>query len=258
MPNLNLRQKVWSGGLIVLFFVGWEVFCLATGMSDLILPRPSQIIETLVARFPVLWPHIVQTLATTMVGFVLGVALGVVLGAFVGVSKVAYDTAYPLLIGFSSIPKVAVVPIFVLWFGSGTVPAVLTSLAICFFPIVVNIATGLATTEPELEDVLKALGASKLDILWNVGLPRTMPFFFASLKVAITYAFVGTVLAETVASNRGIGNVMMSASSSFDVPLVFAGLFILAGLGVALYVAFSLIEGRVTGWATRKNDVVAA
>lgn len=254
----NLKRKFWAAALILLFFAGWEVFCIASGMSDLILPRPSQVFATLVQRFPILWPHILQTLATTMLGFGLGVALGVVLGAIIGVSRTAYDTAYPLLIGFSSIPKVAVVPIFVLWFGSGTVPAVLTSLAICFFPIVVNIATGLATTEPEMEDVLKALGASKLDILWNVGLPRTMPFFFASLKVAITYAFVGTVLAETVASNRGIGNVMMTASSNFNVPLVFAGLFILAGLGVALYVAFSLIEMRVTGWANRKNDFAAA
>jgi NitT/TauT family transport system permease protein len=253
-----MKEKAWAAGLIVLFFASWELFCTVSGMSDLILPKPSQVFETLFTRFPVLWPHILQTLGTTMLGFVLGVILGVVLGATIGVSKVAYDTAYPLLIGFSSIPKVAVVPIFVLWFGSGTVPAVLTSLAICFFPIVVNIATGLATTEPELEDVLKALGASKFDILWNVGMPRTMPFFFASLKVAITYAFVGTVLAETVASNRGIGNVMMKASSNFDVPLVFAGLFILAGLGVTLYVIFSLIEGRVTGWATRKNDLAAA
>jgi len=254
----NLWQKASSGALIVLFFCGWELFCIATGMSDLVLPRPSQVVDTLIARFPVLLPHILQTLATTMVGFALGVALGVLLGTIIGVSKVAYDTAYPLLIGFASIPKVAVVPIFVLWFGSGTVPAVLTSLSICFFPIVVNIATGLATTEPELEDVLKALGASKLDILWNVGLPRTMPFFFASLKVAIAYAFVGTVLAETVASNRGIGNVMMTAASNFNVPMVFAGLFILAGLGVALYAIFAFIEGRVTGWATRKNDLAAA
>ncbi len=150
MPEFNIRQKAWSAGLIILFFVGWELFCLLTGMSDLVLPRPSQVLTTLVVRFPVLWPHIIQTLATTMVGFVLGVALGVVLGAFIGASRVAYDTVYPLLIGFSSIPKVAVVPIFVLWFGSGTVPAVLTALSICFFPIVVNIATGLATTEPEL------------------------------------------------------------------------------------------------------------
>ena len=252
-----MQQKFWSIGLIVLFFAGWELFCLASGMSDLILPRPSQIMATLISRFWILWPHILQTLMSTMIGFVLGVALGVVLGATIGMSKVAYDTAYPLLIGFSSIPKVAVVPILVLWFGSGTVPAVLTALSICFFPIVVNIATGLATTEPELEDVLRALGANKFDILWNVGLPRTMPFFFASLKVAISYAFVGAVLSETVASNRGIGNVMMTASSNFDVPLVFAGLFVLAFLGVVLYAVFSLIEGQVTGWATRKNDLVA-
>jgi NitT/TauT family transport system permease protein len=114
-----------------------------------------------VDRFPVLWPHILQTLYSTLIGFALGVAIGVALGVIVGTSKVAYAVAYPLLVGFSSIPKVAVVPIFVLWFGSGTTPAILTAMVICVFPIVVNIATGLATTEPELEDVLKTLGASK-------------------------------------------------------------------------------------------------
>ena len=89
MPALNLRQKMWSGAFIVLFFAGWELFCLATGMSDLVLPRPTQVVETLLVRFPVLWPHILQTLATTMTGFVLGVALGAALGALIGVSKVA-------------------------------------------------------------------------------------------------------------------------------------------------------------------------
>ncbi|WP_347918589.1 ABC transporter permease [Paracoccus marcusii] len=253
--NYAIRRRMWSAALIVAFFLGWEVLCLALNVSDLVVPRPSQVMATLVARFSVLWPHIIQTLWTTMIGFGLGVAVGVVIGALIGTSRVAYDTAYPLLIGFSSIPKVAVVPIFVLWFGAGPVPAVLTALAMCFFPIVVNIATGLATTEPEMEDVLKSLGAGKMDLLLNVGLPRTMPFFFASLKIAATYAFVGTVLAETVASNKGIGNVMMSASSNFDVPLVFAGLFILAFLGVALYVLFSVIEGRVVGWANRRTDL---
>jgi NitT/TauT family transport system permease protein len=253
--SYTLRRHLWAGCLIVAFFLLWEVLCLALQVSDLVLPRPSQIFSTLFERFGILWPHIVQTLWTTMVGFLLGVTVGVVIGAAIGTSRIAYDTAYPLLIGFSSIPKVAVVPILVLWFGSGSVPAILTALAMCFFPIVVNIATGLATTEPELEDVLKSLGASKLDILWNVGLPRTMPFFFASLKIAVTFAFVGSVLSETVASNRGIGNVMMTASSNFDVPLVFAGLFILAALGVLLYAAFSLVEMRVAGWATRRTDL---
>ena len=101
--NLGLRQKLWSFGLIVAFFGGWQLFCIVSGMSDLILPRPTDVLATLIARFPILWPHILQTLATTMTGFALGVGLGVVLGAIIGVSKVAYDTAYPLLVGFSSI-----------------------------------------------------------------------------------------------------------------------------------------------------------
>ena len=251
-------QKMKSAGLIVLFFVIWEVACLAFGVKEIVLPRPTVIMAAMIQYFPGIRPHLIQTLYTTMVGFGLGVIIGVALGLLIGTSKVAYDTAYPLLVGFSSIPKVAVVPIFVLWFGAGTTPAILTSMVICVFPIVVNVATGLATTEPELEDVLKALGASKWDVLWNVSLPRAMPYFFASLKVAITLAFVGTVLSETVASNRGIGNLMMIASSNFNVPLVFAGLFLLAFLGVGLYVIFSLIERRVAGWAMRKTDLAVA
>lgn len=249
------RIRMWSFSLIAGFFLMWELLCIVLGVSDLVLPRPSEIIVTLWTKFPILWPHILQTLYSTLIGFSLGVCIGVSLGVLVGTSKVAYSVAYPLLVGFSSIPKVAVVPIFVLWFGSGTTPAILTAMVICVFPIVVNIATGLATTEPDLEDVLKTLGASKSEILWNVGLPRTMPYFFASLKVAITLSFVGAVLSETVASNRGIGNVMMTASSNFQVSLVFAGLIILAVLGVVLYALFSWLERRVTGWATRDTEI---
>ncbi len=250
----QFRRHLMSALFIVGFFVIWEALCWAFNVSDIVVPKPSQIIVTLVQRAPALWPHTLQTLYTTMVGFAFGIVIGILLGVLIGSSRLAYDVAYPLLVGFASIPKVAVVPIFVLWFGAGTVPAVLTAMIMCIFPIVVNVATGLATTEPELEDVMRALRATKLDILWNVGLPRTMPFFFASLKVSVTLAFVGTVISETVASNRGIGNVMMIASSNFDVPLVFAGLLILAFLGVALYAVFSVIESRITGWAHRKDD----
>ena len=252
--NPLLRRRIASAALIIGFFVAWQLLCVAFGIKDIVLPRPTQILDTLWSRLPAIMPHAAQTLYSTLVGFALGIVCGVLLGALVGSSRLAYNVAYPLLIGFSSIPKVAVVPIFVLWFGAGTVPAVLTAMILCIFPIVVNVATGLATTEPELEDVMRALKASKLDILTNVGLPRTMPYFFASLKVAVTQAFVGTVIAETVASNRGIGNLMMIASSSFDVPLVFAGLLVLAVLGVGLYVIFSFIEVRVTGWALRKDE----
>lgn len=237
--------------LILGLFALWELCCILFHISPIVLPRPTKILVTLVTQMPGLWPHILHTLWTTLIGFALGTVLGVALGMIVGVSKTAFNTAYPLLVGFSSIPKVAVVPIFVLWFGTGSVPAVLTAMTTCIFPIVVNVATGLATTEPELEDVLKALGANKLQLLWNVSLPRTMPFFFASLKIAVTLAFVGSVLSETVASNSGIGTVMMMASANFDVALAFAGLFALAGLGILLYAIFALLEGRICGWAAR-------
>ena len=252
--NEDVRRRILSVTCIVGSFVVWELLCLAFHVSDIVLPRPSQILITLWTRFPAIWPHAVQTLYTTLIGFGLGIIIGILLGMLIGSSRLAYDVAYPMLVGFSSIPKVAVVPIFVLWFGAGTVPAILTAMIMCVFPIVVNVATGLAATEPELQDVMKTLRATKFEILWNVGLPRTMPYFFASLKVAATLAFVGTVISETVASNRGIGNLMMIASSSFDVPLVFAGLLILALMGVALYAIFSLIEARVTGWTRRQDD----
>lgn len=251
-----IRDKAASIVLIVGVFVVWELACLLFNISDIVLPRPTQILAALIEYWPAIQPHAAQTLATTLIGFAIGVVIGVLLGLVIGSSKLAYDTAYPLLVGISSIPKVAVVPIFVLWFGAGTVPAILTAAIISIFPIVVNVATGIATVEPELEDVMKTLKASRRDILWNVSLPRSMPYFFASLKVAVTLAFVGSVVAETVASNRGIGNMMMVASSTFNVPLVFAGLFILAGLGVGLYVLFSLVESRVTGWAHRKDLAV--
>lgn len=253
----TLREKSASVALILGVFVFWEFFCVAANISDILLPRPTQIVAALIKYWPAIWPHTWQTLYTTLVGFAIGVVIGLLLGILIGSSKLAYDTAYPLLVGFSSIPKVAVVPIFVLWYGAGTIPAILTAMIICVFPIVVNVATGIATVEPELEDVMKILKASRGDILWNVSLPRAMPYFFAALKVSVTLAFVGSVVAETVASNRGIGNMMMIASSSFNVPLVFAGLFVLAGLGVALYLAFSFIEYRVTGWAHRKGDAIA-
>jgi NitT/TauT family transport system permease protein len=219
-----------------------------------VLPLPSQIFTVLVKRWDALLPHATQTLMTTVVGFIGGVVAGSLIGIAIGSSRLVYDAMYPLLVGFYSVPKVAVVPILVVWFGSGTVPAVITSLVICIFPVVVNVATGLATTEPELEDVLRALGASKADILWGVGIPRSMPYLFASLKIAITLAFVGTVISETVAANRGIGNMMIIASSNIDVPLVFAGLFILAFMGIALYALFARLEQRMTGWAMRKNE----
>jgi NitT/TauT family transport system permease protein len=235
----------------VVLFVLWEMICRAFAVPLTILPAPSDV-------FGALWQYRVPiidnswvTLWTTLAGFLIATAFGLVLGIAVGWHRALYAGVYPVLIGFNSIPKVAVVPVLILWFGLGEIPAVLTAFLISFFPIVVNVATGLATTEPELEDVLRALGASKLDIMRKVGIPRSLPYFFGSLKVAITLAFVGAVVSETVGANKGIGKLMLDAQASFQVPIVFAGLLVLAVLGIVLYAATAMIEARFTGWAFR-------
>ena len=229
----------------------WELSCRVFSVSEFIFPSPVGIVLSLFEFAGPITNHALQTFWTTMVGFSIGVVVGVLLGFIIGSSRFLYNALYPLMVGFNAIPKVAFVPVLVVWFGIGSTPAILTAFLICFFPITVNIATGLATLEPELEDVLRALGASRIDVLVKVGMPRSLPYFFASLKVAITLAFVGTVVSETVASNDGIGYLMMSAGSQMRMPLVFAGLGVISAMAMLMYEVFAVLERRMTGWATR-------
>jgi len=254
--NTRTIERAMPWAVTIGLFVIWELSCIFFELPVFILPAPSDIWVEAVKFAPELAYHSAQTLYTTLVGFALAVAVGVALGAAIGSSRMVYRGLYPVLIGFNSIPKVALVPILVIWFGIGTVPAVLTAFVISFFPIAVNVATGLATIERDMTDVLRSLGATRRDILIKVGLPRTMPYLFASLKVAITLAFVGSVIAETVASNKGIGYLMLSASANYNVPLVFAGLLVLAVLGVLMYAATAVLEMRTSAWAFRDSHLV--
>ena len=248
---LIVRLSPWL--FTIGLFVVWEAAVWLFNIPTFFLPPPTAIGRAFVEFWGPLYRNSLITLETTLIGFALAVAFGLLLGLLVGWSRAMYAGLYPLMIGFNAIPKVALVPILVLWFGIGFVPAVLTAFLISFFPIVVNVATGLATIEPELEDVLKALGASKLDIMRKVGIPRTLPYFFGSLKVAITLAFVGSVISESVASNYGIGNLMLQAQAQFQVPLIFAGLVALAVEGIVMYWAMVVLERRMTGWAQRSG-----
>jgi len=249
--TLAIRLAPWLA--TVALFIVWEAACRIFNIPVFFLPPPSLVFKAVIEFWPALYKHSLFTLSSTLVGFAMAVGFGLLLGLAVGWSRAIYAGVYPLMIGFNAIPKVAVVPILVLWFGIGFVPAVLTAFLISFFPIVVNVATGLATIEPELEDVLKALGASKLDIMRKVGIPRALPYFFGSLKVAITLAFVGAVISESVASNVGIGNLMLQAQAQFQVPLIFAGLLALAVEGIVMYALMAMLEARMTGWAQRSG-----
>ena len=242
----------------IALFAFWEAVCRIFKIDRFILPAPSEAFAAMVQYWRPLMYHSFVTLWTTMAGFAIAVAFGIALGLIVGWSRTIYRGLYPVMIGFNCIPKVAVVPILIMWFGIGEVPAILTAFLISFFPIVVNVATGLATMEPELEDVLRALGARKIDIMLKVGIPRTQPYLFGSLKVAITLAFVGTVVSETVGANAGLGYQIALAGSNFQMPLVFAALLLLAFEGIAMYAVFALIESHFTRWAFRSSMSAAA
>ena len=252
MERDDIAIKVVAPAVFTLaLFLLWELVCALFTVPLTILPAPSDVFAALWQYRAPIADNSWVTLWTTLVGFMIATLFGLGLGIAIGWHRAIYAGIYPVLVGFNSIPKVAVVPVLILWFGLGEIPAILTAFLISFFPIAVNVATGLATTEPELEDVLRALGASKLDVMKKVGIPRSLPYFFGSLKVAITLAFVGAVVSETVGANKGLGKLMLDAQASFQVPIVFAGLLVLAVLGIVLYAITALIEARFTGWAFR-------
>jgi NitT/TauT family transport system permease protein len=254
---MNGGRRIERGAPLVLLLavlILWQLIVAAFGIPDYLFPSPWQIALQMVEfRGPLLvasW----STFWVTMVGFAIAIVVGVLLGFLIGSSRVAYAAVYPLMVGFNAVPKAAIVPILVVWFGIGLGPGIITAFLISFFPIMVNIATGLATLEPELEDVLRVLGARRWDVLLKVGLPRSMPYFYGSLKIAITLAFVGTVLAEMTAGDSGIGNLIQTAGSQQRLPLAFAGLVVISIMAMAMYELFSAIEKRTTGWAHRGSQ----
>ena len=246
------RWSPWIllGAIVVL----WQIICSAFNVSEFIFPSPWAIGTQLVEFGGVIAAHAWRTYWVTMAGFGIAIVVGVLLGFVIGSSRLAYAAVYPLMTAFNALPKAAFVPILVVWFGIGVGPAILTAFLISFFPIMVNIATGLATLEPELEDVLRVLGAKRWDVLTKVGLPRSMPYFFGSLKVAITLAFVGTTVSEMTAANEGIGYLLISAGSSMQMGLAFAGLMVVGAMAMAMYELFSVVEKHTTGWAHRGSQ----
>ncbi len=254
MPVTKTTERAAPFIALAIALLLWQAVCSLFSIPDFIFPSPWTIGQAMFEFAGPLLEAAWKTFWVTMLGFGISIVVGVMLGFLVGSSRLAYAAIYPLLVAFNAVPKAAVVPILIVWFGIGVGPGVITAFLISFFPITVNIATGLATLEPELEDVLRVLGAKRWDVLVKVGLPRSMPYFYASLKVAITLAFVGTVLAEMTAGDSGIGNLMQTAGSQQRLPLAFAGLVVIGVMAMAMYEFFSVVEKRTTGWAHRGSQ----
>lgn len=228
----------------------WELIIKVLSVPEIIIAAPSSIVHSLVHNAPLLINSSGVTLAIIAYGFalsvVLGVALALVLIRFPGVSR----AVYPLVVLFQTVPKVALAPIFVIWFGYDLAPKILLIIVISFFPISLNTIAGLQRVDPNLLLLMRSVGCSKTETLLRVMVPSALPNLFAGLKIGVTFSVIGAIVAEFSGANRGLGYLIQFASSQLDTPLVFASLVVVSAMGVALFYIVALLEKLIIPWAS--------
>lgn len=234
--------------VFVLFFVVWEVAVDLLHIKPVILPSPTQILESIVKNWPYLMKHSGPTTFAIGAGFLFAAIAGFIIAVGIAYSRWISEVTYPFLVAAQVLPKIALAPLFLIWFGFGVTPKVVIAALIAFFPIVINTARGLQSVDVELIQYMKSLGASWMEIFFKISLPWSLPYIFASFKIAITLAVVGAVVGEFVASDTGLGYVISYANISLDTELMFAGIFVLSAIGVLFFLAVVLAEHLMMKW----------
>jgi NitT/TauT family transport system permease protein len=226
----------------------WELAARLGWVPRYLLPSVSGILGRTVELRTLVAKELMVTLWEILLGFGLSVIVGVPLGFALVSWRAFHQAVYPLLIGSQVVPKVAVAPLFLLWFGFGVTAKVLITFLVAFFPIVINSAVGLGSIESGKLDVARAAGATPLQLFRLVRLPNALPTIFGGMKVSITLAVVGALVAEFIAAENGIGRLLLNANGNMDTELLFGGILALVGLGVALYLAMEAIERLLLPW----------
>lgn len=229
----------------------WEALTIYFAIPGWLLPAPSAIAVALVDWWSELWKHTLVTLYETLVGFALSIALAVPLAVLVVYSPVMRKSIYPILLAMQSVPKVAIAPLLALWIGFGALPKILVVFLVCFFPIIVATATGLASVPMPVMDLIRSLSANQLQTFIKIRFPTAMPHIFVGLKIAITFAVIGAVIGEFVGSESGLGYLILVSSSQARTPVAFAALLLLTVMSIVLYYAIELIERIAVPWAVR-------
>ena len=230
-------ETALSCALFLVLLAGWEAFVRWRGIPPLILPTPGMVGSSLISnlRNGVLFIHLGVTLAEVALGFLVGSGFGAGLGIVVAVSPKVRRVLHPYLIASQTMPKLALAPIFVMWFGFGILPKVLITALIAFFPLFENTVVGLNEVDSDAVELFRALRASPWQTLCWLRLPNAVPYIAAGLRVAMVLSIVGAVVAEYVGANRGLGALIISAQGVMDTPLMFAVFVVLIVLGVGLY-----------------------
>ena len=246
---LALWSASWRPLLLLgLVFAVWWVVTAREMVPTYLVPEPRAVWDVMLAERAMLLRHTYVTTYETLAGFALSAALGMLMAVAIVYSPTLEKATYPIILFAQVIPKIAIAPILVVWFGFGPQPKVILAVLIAFFPVVISGVSGLRSTDPELLDLAATMGASTWKTFWKVRFPGSLPHLFAGLKVAATLAVVGAVVGEFVGADKGLGYVLLLASGNLDAPLLFADLVLMSAIGVAIFIAVEVLEGLLIPW----------
>ncbi len=244
--------------LILMLLLLWDIVVRLFKIPPYLIPPPLAVVRELGKEWPMLLSQSLPTLYATLGGFAASALVGVPIAMWIAHSRTVESFVYPLLVFSQSVPKVAIAPLFVVWFGFGIVPKVIAAFLLGFFPVVVSTVQGFKSIEPDVIDLARSMGAKPLKIFMKFRLPQALPSIFSGLKVSVTLAVVGAVVGEFVGSNSGIGFVLQRATGTFDLPLMFAALVVLSTMGVLLFLVVEMVERWLMPWhASQRHDLHA-
>jgi NitT/TauT family transport system permease protein len=245
---MQIRQQSVAGIAIIGIIVLWEVLCRWLAVPVWLLPSPSMIASAFTQWQHLLPQHILATLYAVVGGFALAVAVGVPIAVLIVYSPFLRRVIFPFLLVLQSVPKVAIAPLLLIWVGYGLQSNIIVACIVAFFPIVINTATGLEAVSPELLELSRALDTSKFKVFWKLRLPWALPYLFSGMKVAMTLAVIGAVVGEFIGSDKGLGYLILTASSNMNTALVFAVVAVLSILGILAYYVVVLCERLLCPW----------
>jgi NitT/TauT family transport system permease protein len=230
----------------VVFLLSWEILVRYLGTSALVMPAPTQIADVLLKSLHngYLWPHIWQTLVEVFWGILLGGLMGCIGGISLGESSRLRNLLMPYVVLSQVVPKLALAPLFIVWFGFGVLPTIVMTALICFFPLLENTVTSMQQVDPQKLELFRMLRANRWQTLWRLKIPSGLPSIMAGLRVAVVLAWVGAVVGEFIGSSKGLGALIIAAQGSMDTPLMFAVLVVITVLGISSYWTVQTIEQR--------------
>jgi NitT/TauT family transport system permease protein len=244
MKDVTMRQRLGSIALLVVLLAVWELASRFLGLSALVLPAPSLVWHSLVNGLAsgYFWPHIRTTGAELVAGLVVGCVIGFGVGVVMAESRTLRGLLMPYVVVSQVVPKLALMPLFIVWFGFGMTSTVVITALICFFPLMENTLTALQQVAPERLELFRMLGATPLQTLWRLKLPSGLPGILAGLRVAVVLALVGAVVGEFIGTSQGLGALIIASQGMMDTPLMFAVLVLIAVLGMLVYEAALALE----------------